>query len=1616
MRRKIALLLTIMMLTSIFPNSLVFAAKEKGRANDVYKLTQLDKGLDYGGGAIIPVPLKSNEVALEWVAQSDGEYRLEYYTELFENNIATTYKVEVDMLKGYAQDSAPGAKPEDTVVDPTAMVIKVRVLDAMTPKPFTYSRHLAPYNDNWQTSSTPLEQYITTFKIADGANGTTASDRSLGLKIGDKLHIKLVYDNTINQMRFSTNEINKGNITPFNLYYGSALVESQSIFKGLEEFEVTPTHLELNSSGKLISKEVIEDNKIVPGSKPGVKVSFEKPKSINKITSTFEYVTDDISAILKLSEEFKGTGNSGNISQLLVNFKLKDAEEIYEGLPLSSANTKNGEVEEETVGGKKYFITYFSKDKTGLNDTVAVWPYLEDGMIIDATLELTGGPFNQVTKPQYTPDNIGHTYVEYTANRIGFDSIAFYIKPYRINGPVTYKLQRSTDPEAADANWYTVDTRYYNDIPDSETITLTTNNQTASYYRVLMETDGGGQNSTYIFKSQVIKYSPDQEPIPLPVTKIIGVDNIYVVPSEDIDQNPNAQPQAIGFDLEWKAPKYDELKPLLQKGNIYYELYLHTSTGKKEPIKVFKASLEKPGTPQEEIQIQPHAGQVGHNTSIEKGKYNSSSDSFTMPQVVLKSVGKTLWDRLIMPKDYLNKGKTDYPSTEDVNNLITESSDLDYLVPGTYYLSMVAVYETSDKTKSLSASQESNLESISLDNVNELIPVPNTIKSEVLDNQDVTERIITFNNVNLQRYIDYMLSPINLNLTNESDRTYEIFFYQDENITPSDLKKISEDPNYKGRKNYDANGIKVDTEYLRDKGNVHLIEYKNNYNGNDDQTDDDDYSSIKLTGLDPNQVYYMQVRVRIEPEKGGIKLPPRHSNFSKVHSFTTGTKPLPPTPDEQTPPAPDNFVVTVPNNTTAKISWESGGDNLQVDKIYYEIVRSHDGQIDEKDLSRKVSITELLNKYPSYKGFSTQQDYVHTYVNGRWQQFGNFWSLDKVFEDNTLVPNNVYYYYIRAIHIVDGQETRSDWVMNPATTSPVDKPIKLKVESTDKYKYDTKDEVVVSFWAPIPKDAKVPSEYDFELAVRGEKDEDFRTDYKVSLIEMDKEATGEHYRHFVYRISDLRPGSRYDIKVRVVDKTKALEQGMEYPKSLYSESINYRTEFDEDEADKENKFEEYLKKYDSEAEKLRRRPYWTTESKKYEGIYKYRPGYIASELTMGNTYTLVNEEGVSSLYYILPSNMLDEASKLGKMVQMELEKNSIYIRPYTLTSEQREIEKAIKALDDGKIDDYYIALEFTIIDDRSLINGQKPLSPEMSINMQVLYTNEEDVIIEDDIMDALNELIDEYREDVIDDLEDIILEDGVIANEKLDSIIAKAIDKVEEKHQTEVARIMKKRVKDDIEIGEIEKPLLVTSQVDSYNVSAYYRLSRSWESMYTFKSMGGYSVEGSKLGTYIFAGKAASESLMPNVPGAQDLVGKYNLVDFFQVDTYGIKKQATKNQVYGAVARVMGAKRGADYTAYLGQRGIQGVTMNGNQVIRQDEAIYIIMQAYEKMYYKPIQSIQITNRQSVQNIGAFQPHHRNYIYAAVQLGVVQPVNHKVLPSQPMTAEEIIKMLSKIVPK
>lgn len=1617
MRRVLAHILVCIMLFTTFQDLTILKAAPTNPLG--FELTREMLKEDSTGLSKSERDKTADETALvKFEAGTAATYNLEYYIEAQQDRTQDTVTKKISL------------KFENK--DTKNVALKVEVFDKnnTTPNKVSYvPRKFNNSNFTWGSGNAQLDLDAIEKNLVLGNDQSRESQEfnievtSIKMKLGDKQeNLKLRVKVDGQNIYVYTNGIAKGNITPFNLASGS-IKASGELFNGPKSYTITPTHL-YSEGGQLKNLDYIEDiSQIKPGSVPGVKVQFQQVKKIED--DEFKYVheiagnRDEVTLQIGTRYTLDAITNSIRLDFVPANgekvrLNLEDVPEYSNGVI---------QVDNNIVS------LYLSQTKLEGATTrkVITWDALETSTIIDGSLQYG----RQAEK--YWPTNKGYTYLGYTLHRTSGNQVQVNIQPYNIKTSTTYAIYVLNNKDS-ERGKPAVIYEYNPNETETNNITAIVPAEIESYFQVVAMVNS---NDPDVFESQMVFYKPSKFPITPETTQITSIDNVYVVPGEN-SQVSEAKPQAIGFDMTWTAPK--NVQKVLQNGKLYYELLLRKDPKDYDPItntgnstqdiyatysKIFEVSLDG-----EKVVVKPVAGTAGkEKNDTPELRYSEVNDTFSMENISIMNFGHSKWEQLEINGNHLNSKSGEY-----LNKITGKEADsLDHRpVPGTYYFSMRTVLVSDDDTLPVVYSEESNMVAVSLDNTNEIISVPSNITSEDISSEDKTviSEKITIKNVDIRSYVHKMLEPAHLYLYQDEAKTvgrysgeYEVYLYQKSDklaSTISDVEKGKVTPIKvkRGQNKIVLNDTNGYIEKLR-KGETLAITVAS------DVLRGEGEENFELIGLDPNEVYYMQVRVKLSPwrnslsEAGSAAIPSRYSLFSKEITFTTTTMPIPPTNEDKVPPTPEKiWVEEQPNNTTVTIGWAPAKfeEDKDVLKTYYEFIRT-DLQLTKEEQNKKVEeLVEADDKRVGFRSDSPSETnpFISTYTSKdkSWTNITPAQESSRfLLTDSTLNPNTVYYYYVRTVCIINGKEVKSGWIMVPVTTAPVLPPINLKVELVKKYDYDATKETVISFDAPVPSESLVPSSYDFEIAVQGEMDDDYSTTkYSVTKLtpKEDSPLTPEGYTHFVYKIKGLKQNKRYYIKVRVVDKTKPITDGGSYPTSLYSDKVMTRTEFDEKEDDKDNKYEEYLQKYDAEVEKLRRRPYWEVEK---DAVYKYRETYIKTEVGLQNEYDLVVDEKAKEAYYYMPASLFTYENDSKTVLKITLGDYTAHIRPYTLTEENEHIKKAVELVDENSIEDYYVGISFKINNTTDRINGESPITPKMSVDMELVYIRDADRDVEENIMVAFNDIVDAERKRVITKLEKKIY-NGTIADDVLNEIINDSLDDIQEDHMKKVERIMDRTIKREVSIKTIDKPILLTAKVDSYAANAYY-LVQNWYSVDNYAIGNGFGIEADKLGTYILTGQVSLITTVPSLAPYQSFIAKYNLTDFFTINSSSVKAAATKEQVYGAVARIIGASRGTDYVVYLKNNGIKGVNSMGKaNAIRQDEALYIIMQGYEKVHKRSVNSIVIKNRQSVQNIGAFQAQYRPYVYAAVELKIVDNPNSKVIPSKQLSVEEIIAILYK----
>lgn len=1576
MKRGVAILLSIILILNILPTNAIYAASIGRRS-----FKELTQELVANDGTLIldeNSNVKEKEMAtLQWDITDAGKYTLTYYTDTnTESGYRGTTRVEVVFQVDF---------------DKIRYEIKAFRKNSSTQIGTTYTGTVSQTNPG-------TERYIM---------------RNIG---NLKININIDVANKVIQL--GTNGINKGNFTEFELDYEGEK-EYIGVLRGVGDITITPTHYEKDVANLEDSRKELTitegDDGDIPGDRPGIKVEFQVPRALNYNTGEFELISDNnIKATLALFPELEPNATISGDSSAKFEFALGDSQPNIKFIGSALAD-KNSGVKKAIISADGKATVYLSKADDFTNKVIKqhiiTWDSLNESMFVGGNITFSG-LFDNDKYNKYSNYNegltfdvvTGVTYLNYDLVKTEEGKVAIEITPYKYKNQELYYFIYESDAGVIDTDKpFGVYQYKYTDENPNEKLMVTVPSDGENKF--LIKISFSKLDPSKAFDSQKVTYDSTGIVSSPNASQIVDVNSIYVVPKEDNEKEIDA----AGFDIQWSVPSKEELINTLRNGKLYYEISIDSNRESNEKEKNIIAILEltlKTDNNKEEIWYRIHGkkeiGNIEEATGNIEFTPGKSQNLIKLKKVILKTIDKA-------PKVWKYEG--DYLKADKyLDNVKEKDLATDYIIPSTYYLRIKTILEPNVGTLKTNI-YDTEPYAIALDKVTDVVPTPAEIQIGANDGS-FTNYILKYGNVDLSSYVYHEVESRNQELVSEFNsiesvnlpRTYEIYLYQNNYIvqsaegnkqtevnelTESVLKKIQGTSKLvdvkSGVLNPNNKVLSLSEEELSElrKGNILRIQYHTGQSPKDIE--------IEINGLDTNQSYNVRIntKVIIQQRNNGKKV--ESSKLSEVKGFTTGTEAKPPTEDENIPPVPEEYSAKAEDSTTGVLYWDDP-KGMSDKKLSYEIIR-----VTDQSLSKEVVEKGTKQDLKEFLASVNRKDAVTFKIDNLKKEYVEEKKKELyVYKDTTLAPNTIYYYYIRTVC----DNGYSHWIYQPVTTKNIDKPEDLKVIDS------TKNSIDIGFLAKVPLNT-VPQLYDFEIVIQEDSEGEWIAVSSKTKLKETKEGIKEGYTYFEYQIGKLKPNKRYNIKVCLIDKSSG-----ENLKSLYSNIVYTRTEYDQETQDQEDKYKEYLDKFDAQVEKLKNQSYWIVE----DGVYKYRKEYLDAELSINSEYQLVSDENDSGVYYYIPISSIEAFNENKVIMKASIGDYSIDIRPNTLTTDNKTIAEAIDDVDTARIADYYIGIHFYKKSYSDKINNEETLSPKLTVDIEVVYLDKEDWEIEEQIMASLLEIISDKRERFIDKLESKVKKTHISESE-LQNLIDDIIEDIKMTHKKRVYKQIDKVIDKTLGINEIKKSILIEfDNKEDFALNGYF-WNKGWISTEVYLNGSTAYIEASKLGAYIFTGQPSLLETVPSLAPYQKFISQYGLTEIFKLDSYTIKTAVTKKQVYSATAKVMGAPSGSDYIMYLQNKGVKGVaSITQNKAIRQDEAIYIVMQAYEIQKNRPVQTINITNKQSVTNIGAFQPIYRDYVYAAVQLKVINNQDSKVLPSKQISVEEFIQILCKMLQK
>lgn len=863
---------------------------------------------------------------------------------------------------------------------------------------------------------------------------------------------------------------------------------------------------------------------------------------------------------------------------------------------------------------------------------------------------------------------------------------------------------------------------------------------------------------------------------------------------------------------------------------------------------------------------------------------------------------------------------------------------------------------------------------------------------------------------------------------------YNIFM-QDDTVTFEDGTEIS------GKAPSSTNGKSgLPIDYLRGQDGVVMIEHypifdkdrstgdynADTYKALQDIVDAQNVNlknNLSLYGLDENTKYFVYADLVVVTDNADSLTAPTKrvvtsSKLSPLVGTTTLSDTTVPDDNDKIPPAPILKLVST-SVDSVKISWDpvkvinSDGTNSVIE---YDIIRTEGYQIPDKFLTTRDSFKQTYDKYvpenvPSKSGYRTDiKGEFNTATPASSYEFvreydslaDNFIKTAKAiveptivtFTEKSLSPNRVYFYYVRTIRTApDGTSSYSTWSRISGTTSNIKSPTNLTI-NTRYQTYEPKTEVVLNFDAPILDTTKIGVDYDFYYTIREDGGE-FSAPILMNADMLRSNVVSQNQKdsitNFNYKISNLKSGTSYTFKVKMVDKGNGAS-------SLYSNEARAKTDMDQDDYDDNTDTDNWVDFLISLLKKIFDDDYFITEDTngKREVIYREEkfPGVIAKSTDTFVTLVPCKDNALNTYYISAKSYEMLNAKNMG--LKVVYENTEYYLSPSALSD---VLNGAKKDVDAEKTKDFYIKLEVSGYASGA-INGEPLLSDVMTVAVSAVGFS---VPIKQFERDAYAKLIasfdtDEDLESVKEKIAEYVknnkteLEIQQILIDEIPELSKDFLSKVDTLFHNDLAGSKYNYNIENLD-GQLAISLLNVDPETSAN--AYTKKSDNWIMQNVISAGVNRTVLTHQTGVYVFTGKVISLPGLdvPYQDTIKSLFNKYGLDAYLgSGNTFNKDAKLTGQMVMGSCARLMGMKPTDDPITFLKSKGISASERTARSTIKSGDMIYYLMKVYENKTGTKIENMNVTNYGATANMKGLTNQNKKAIQIATQIGLIKDKN------------------------
>lgn len=1625
-RKKISLLVLFIFSITLFNIESYFGSKIQA-ADDLFRWNRndtLDTALN-----IIENKTGDDDILLEAKMEDTGMYAFTYYLE-DSRRTTVSFDQQYDSLHiSYIVEEIDTTTSPASVTNITQNLIDESYLE------MDYDLEVI----DWQYIENKVVNPATgalEFTIQESAG---AKYPGIAFEIDNK-RVILKWDFQSDVLYYLIDGYNKGTIMP--LTYNNSVGGSQTIkiLKGLDNFQVSPTHLAQNGGNNINVPLVAEPGGDKPGSKPGLELTFNQPKELDVTDWTYKENLTDLTGI-KAVVEISDISSDDYLDFIFdLNNPLDTAVKTINELPEEGANgTANDNVVynyDPLSHSYKINIVNNKSDLTDQNEIIQ-WSRLQSSKIYNVTIgfQVESG-FNEYKFISYIPENnFAYTYMEYELKRANMKEAYLDITPYDVGSrdeveyTILYCKVITSELDPQDDLWVK---HYYSGQDSDENIFIPVpfkGDSSQDVYQIIVDFAGVD------IISQVLNYRAiDDFNVPPTTPKIEDIDNLYVVPSAN---EANSNPSKVKFDLVWDAPENKQTNELdvifadsdnnPSNDRIYYELLVNdvptdTTSNPFSVLKVFEVYKDSG-----EYKVKLHDNISGNATpssiiNYDFG-YNSTDELFRMDGINI--FDNNTWANCII---------TDANETTNTYTVTESAIPYDFEFPGVNYIRLRAITEIDGQ---IGVSYHSIPTSLSLSLIEYDVPIIEGLSYAPKNGEEIGDPVgatIKWRSVAVDTYEDHMLDPIGKTV-NTVD--YSVYISQDMDAM------LQLDPI-----NTPCTSIQMDTQQLVtiDESTIDLL--RNDEVITFDLGTSKDLNTLlgaDIIGLDENTNYYIRIITKLNIEDlMGSNDEVRYSEPSNMLSITTPIIPKDPDDDELKPLSVENFKVEYAdeNLISGLLIWDFPEEIIFSQDTYgFEILSIENKALPATLDSRDLMLEDILAA-PELTGDNIELWRIYVEADGpvakKYNSVSGLWENENSaylsvsdhhieLNDPTNAPNKVYYYYARTVNILNGAvNSASSWQKDTLTTSPVKGPINLVAVYDSQYSYNEKNESIIRFDAPIPEGADLINDYIMEIYVKGEEDDDYMlTKYTSELLGETKEAA-IGYTRLYYRISGLKSGNSYSVKVRIEDRTKEMntlpDGTMAYSKSAFSERTIIRTEFDQGEYDKEIVYEDYLKYFDLKADKLYEQAYFELEKTETKNNFKYRNSYALGELQYhkNGTYDLLAKSAITNVFY-LPADFVEQANESKVTVCIETNDHSIGLRPYSIGIDiTDEISNMVEDINsyDTNIVDYFIRITVNVGQYKDKINNKIPTSDLLDIQMAVVGSVKSEDQIDKIMINELTTSINLNRMLLTSALSKE-LEKG-IDESKLLALVEKAIEDTKADHRQRANTTMKVYLKNIYTpIKTINKNMFIKLKAydDEMDNEVYMKKNGLWFKEDSTYYANAYTVENNQLTSYILLPRQLSNSNLEDTFTQEeiDIINQYKLTEVFTVSELSRNTTSiSKYQAIAALARLLESGSGYDTIDYLKSNTIEVSSINMYSKINYEESLYLYTQVFAKKHNIELNSIIILDYYIIEDMDDISDDYQEILLIGANLGIVELDNDgRLIPKKLMNIDEFIYLLTKI---